>query len=225
MWEIDIAIQNKINIIPFYVDGLSSTDIERSNYYKTLPDSLKVITSSAHHDLKYIPGGFDAWFKTLIRSLKTTEEVYRNNRYQVDVEATHETEVYDEDELDTSQKIRIINFGKKTTYWVNMEDAIMVLRFKHFDSEGRCEFYKITIDTIHTEYSRPDDFEACYRLKCEQNQRNALFRMNKDGVIKIFMDWGQIDQFKINRFSEDMNPFTSSRQVKPYLNFVDKIKL
>jgi hypothetical protein len=79
LWEIDVAIQRKVNVIPFYVDGLSSTDIENSIYYETLPDSLKVIISSAHDDLKYIYGGFDAWLPKLIRSLRTTEEVYKQS--------------------------------------------------------------------------------------------------------------------------------------------------
>lgn len=33
LWEISIAIQGNVNIIPLYVDGLSSTDIEKSKDY------------------------------------------------------------------------------------------------------------------------------------------------------------------------------------------------
>ena len=219
LWEISIAIQGNVNIIPLYVDGLSSTDIEKSEYYDNLPDSLKAITSSAHDDLKYIPGGFNIWYKKLIRSLITTTEVYQKNQYKVEVEAVYETEVYDEDELDSPEKIKKVDFGKQATYWLCKDNAILVLRFKHVDSEGRSKVYTIILDTINTEYCRPDRIQACYRIKCKENQTNALFRINNDGTIKIFMDWRQIDQFVINESIETRNDL--NRPIRPNLNFVD----
>lgn len=221
LWEISIAIKGNVNIIPLYVDGLSSIDIEKSKYYDKLPDPMKAITSSAHDDLKYIPGGFDTWYKKLIRSLKTTAEVYQKNQYKVEVEAIYETEVYDADEPDSPQKIKKVGFGKQATYWISKDNGILVLRFKHVDSEGRSKVYTIRIDTTNTEYIWPDEFEACYRIKCKENQTNAFFRINDDGTIKIFMDWRQIGQFVINKSIENRNAL--NRQIRPNLNFVDNL--
>lgn len=182
-----------MNIIPFYVESLTSEVIHSSDQYKELLDEFQIITSTDYEDISFDPNS-DAWIERLLRSLLTNEEVLKGYCYKVRVNALCEMSVYDEDDSSEDiDRVRILKGnGDYTIFWVAKSNDILILRFEAADGSK----YKVTINTSLTpiEDSSVKDYEDRFYTE-RPHSNNGMCRI-KDGIIAVTVEWDSIRMFK-----------------------------
>lgn len=202
--EIAKALKEKenriINIIPFYVEGLSSELIHSSDQYLSLPDELKTITSPDYADISFSPKYKYAWIDVLLDSLISETEILEETCYRVQVNAISKMIVYDDSHSmkdESKDKIRSLDYnGADTIYWVEKNNGYLVLRFEAEDGYK----YMVTIDTTdkYNESKTPKEYAAYYNLKGGVFPSDGIFRVIDDTII-LTIDWDIIKSQKSNK--------------------------
>ncbi len=195
--EIAKALEEKgkrrLNIIPFYVEGLSSELIHSSNQYKELPNELITITSPDYEDVKFDYKHPYAWIDDLVSNgLISEDDILEEYCYRIQVNALAKMIVYDDSHSinkNSKDKIRSLEYnGADTIYWIEKDNGYIVLRF---EAEDGCK-YKVTIDTTyHNESKTPRENSAYYNLKEGSYPSDGIFRMAGDTII-LTVDWDMI---------------------------------
>lgn len=185
--------KRRLNIIPFYVEGLSSELIHSSNQYKGLPIELITITSPDYEDVKFDYKHPYAWIDDLVSNgLISEDDILEEYCYRIQVNALAKMIVYDDSHSinkNSKDKIRSLEYnGADTIYWIEKDNGYIVLRF---EAEDGCK-YKVTIDTTyHNESKTPRENSAYYNLKEGSSPSDGIFRMAGDTII-LTVDWDMI---------------------------------
>lgn len=183
--------ERRINIIPFYVDGISSAEISSSTIYNKLPSALKRITSPKHNDLRFNPENTDAWINKLKKSLISQETVLYSFCYLVQVSPDCKMSVYDDSSLAKDRERKLIGNGDQTHFWLAKKNDILVLRFVAEDGSK----YKVTINTSVFEFNKtPKKQEAYYYLQegKELPRPDGIITMISQNVIRLGINWNII---------------------------------
>lgn len=185
--------KRRLNIIPFYVEGLSSELVHSSNQYKGLPNELITITSPDYEDVKFDYKHPYAWIDDLVSNgLISEDDILEEYCYRIQVNALAKMIVYDDSHSinkNSKDKIRSLEYnGADTIYWIEKDNGYIVLRF---EAEDGCK-YKVTIDTTyHNESKTPRENSAYYNLKEGSSPSDGIFRMAGDTII-LTVDWDMI---------------------------------
>lgn len=183
----------RLNIIPFYVEGLSSEEIHSSDQYKGLPDEFKTVTSPDYEDISFDPKHPYAWIDDLVSNALISEaDILEEYCYRIQVNALSKMIVYDDShsiENKSKDKIRNLDYnGADTIYWIEKNNGYIVLRFEAEDGSK----YTVTIDTTYQNESKtPRENSAYYNLKERFFPSDGLFRMTGDTII-LTVDWDMI---------------------------------
>ena len=119
--ELKYAYKTKKNIIPFYVDGLSSSIINTEKRFRNLPPVLKKILSSKHSDICYIHSKSLDWADSLIKSFESADDVRKRTQYLVQIQSNEDCTlmVYYKDGIEK------VSAGEIKQYWIDYEQTFM----------------------------------------------------------------------------------------------------
>lgn len=193
---LDERERRRLNIIPFYVDGLSSEVIHSDEQYKELPNELKTITSPDYQDTSFDSKHPYAWIDDLVsKALISEEDILMEYCYRVQVNALEKMTVFDEsvsEGKDNKDKIRELNYyGADTIYWIEKSGGYLVLRF-----ETDKDKYRVTIDTKYQNKSKtPRVNSAYYNIKDGSFLEDDIFRVEGDTII-LTIDWSAINSYR-----------------------------
>lgn len=183
--------KRKINVIPFYVEGMSSEIINSSPIYDGIPHILKKIASRKHTDLKFNPENSDVWINKLKKSLISKESVLYSFCYLVQISPDCKMNVYDDSSLDDDRTIRLQGNGDQAHFWVARKNEILILRFEADDGSK----YKVTINTSVIDYNKsPKKHEAYYYIQDGQEppKPDGVITMVTKDVIRLGINWNVI---------------------------------
>ena len=145
--ELRYAYKTKKNIIPFYVDGLSSSIIKSEKRFQTIPSILKKIASGKHSDICYIHGKSLDWADNLIKSFQSKEEVLQKTHYLVEIQ-TNKISTFLVWGKDGEE---IVEAGKKMPYWVDYTRDFVCELSIPVDNEEKPIRYKVVVDPQSSE--------------------------------------------------------------------------
>ena len=89
--EVRYACRKKKNIIPFYVDGLSSTLIQTESRFSGLSADLKKIISTKHSDISFDIGY--NWLNSLTKSFLNEREIRLKKEYLIRIQTDRDTSI------------------------------------------------------------------------------------------------------------------------------------
>lgn len=174
--------ERRLNIIPFYVEGLSSEIIHSSNQYKDLQDKLLTITSTDYEDVNFDYKHPYTWIDDLVKALNSEEEILEEYCYRIQVNALSKMTVHD------GSHIKEMNKYASEVFWLEKANAYLVLRFEASDGYK----YTVEIDTTNQNESKtPREYSAYYNLKEGVIHPDGLIRMDGDTII-LTVDWDMI---------------------------------
>lgn len=190
--------QRKLNIIPFYVDGLSSQVIQSDDKYESLPSEVKEITSRDYNDVSFDSKYPDAWIDYLVsRVLIPEDNILEEYCYRVQVNAYGKTTVYNElVRSDNKSKGIKLKKGADTSYWIEKKGGSLRLRFE--DGENNQDSaYIVTIDTKDQSMSKiPSVNSVYYNIKDGSfPAADGIFDMVGDTIF-LTIDWSVIDFYR-----------------------------
>ena len=189
--------QRKLNIIPFYVDGLSSQVIQSDDQYEWLPSEVKEITSRDYNDVSFDSKYPDAWVDYLVSKVLISEDdILEEYCYRVQVNAYGKITVYNElVSSGNKSKGRKLNKGTDTSYWIEKNGGFLSLRFE--DGENQYPSYIVTIDTIDQTMSKiPRENSVHYNIKDGSfHAVDGIFKMVGDTIF-LTIDWSVIDFYR-----------------------------
>lgn len=198
---LDERTKRRLNIIPFYVEGLSSEVIHSNDQYKELPDELKTITSPDYEDTSFDSKHPYAWIDDLVsKALISEADILEEYCYRVQVTAREKMIVYDSSVSagnNSKNKIRKLNHnGADTIYWIEKNGGYLVLSFEADKDNSQ---YEVTIDTKYKNESKtPRESSAYYNIKDGTFPSDGIFRMDGNTIF-LTINWEDIRAFRINK--------------------------
>lgn len=209
-----------INIIPFYVEGLSSKEIHSSDSYKNLPVELKQITSTTKQDISFKPD-YDEWIDRMSDSLISIESILQHTYYLVQINPLCDMYVYDDATPETRHPL-LKAHGKTASYWVKKEDAMLILRCV---TKDKSDYYTITIDTTASgkeHISWFDENQAYFYVQGDIDNAGGFIRLDreKDKII-IGIQWGLKNlSMKEKAMNIKYGGFSRTPDIVPHLDSV-----
>lgn len=173
--ELQYARSTKKNIIPFYVDGLSSSILKSEERFKNLPPILKNIVSGKHSDICYFHGKSQDWMTSLIKSFETEDEVRLKRQYLVSIQAYEPTTVIVRG-VDGRKEIAA---GVCMKYWVNDNQDFWSEVSSSINNGERKLTYRLVVD--------PKSSESYYSA---YKQRKCI---DKDKKVEFTISWKRIE--------------------------------
>ena len=169
--ELRYAYKTKKNIIPFYVDGLSSSIIKSEKRFQNIPSILKKIASGKHSDICYIHGKSLDWADSLMKSFESADEVYKKTHYLVKIQTNEDSTflVYGKEGKE------IVRAGEIKSYWVDYTQDFVCEMSIQVDNEEKPFRYKLVVDPQSSE-----PYNSGYKeRKCIiEKKEPVFFRIN-----------------------------------------------
>ena len=168
--ELQYAIKTKKNIIPFYVDGLSSSLIKTEERFKNLPTVIKKIASVDHSDICYVHDSSHDWAGNLINSFDTEEVVRMKTQYLVLIQPNEDTTLI----VPGIKGSENICAGNIKSFWVNSKKGFQCEVSIHSDDEQQKLTYRLVVDPKSTE-----PYLSGYKQRqCLKKEKKVLFYIN-----------------------------------------------
>ena len=169
--ELRYAYKTKKNIIPFYVDGLSSSIIKSEKRFQNIPSILKKVASGKHSDICYIHGKSLYWADSLMKSFESADEVYKKTHYLVKIQTNEDSTflVYGKEGKE------IVRAGEIKSYWVEYTQDFVCEMSIQVNNEEKPFRYKLVVDPQSSE-----PYNSGYKeRKCIiEKKEPVFFRIN-----------------------------------------------
>lgn len=144
--ELKYAEKTKKNIIPFYVDGLSSSKVNSEERFRNLPPVLKRIVSRNHSDICYIHGKSLDWADSLIKSFESADEVRQKTQYLVQIQSDNECTLM----VYGKNGIEKVCAGEIKQYWIDYDQPFICEMKYQVGSEEPIKYF-LTVDPNSSE--------------------------------------------------------------------------
>lgn len=144
--ELLYADKTEKNIIPFYVDGLSSFKVNSEERFRNLPEVLKKIVSCKHSDICYIHGKSLDWADSLIKSFESADKVRQKTQYLVQIQSDNECTLM----VYGKNGIEKVCAGEIKQYWIDYDQPFICEMKYQVGAEEPIKYF-LTVDPNSSE--------------------------------------------------------------------------
>lgn len=183
--EVKYAIRKKKNIIPFYVDGLSSTLIHSDNKFSGLHDTLKQIIPIRHSENEHSDIRFDKGYNfvtSLTKSFQTESEIRLKKEYLIRIQTDRDTSIL----IWGNYPIKV-KAGDIFEHWLPNRADLHIDLTTNSTICGEIIKFSIFFDSS----TKGNPYKNAYR-------QYHYLKASKDRTVLVCIEWSQIEEKQQN---------------------------